>query len=83
MLLLLAVTDAAAALMIGWQDPYELRNLIEAPTHALVREVMRDRLLRRMIQAGEQKPSIVLLGDAYKAGVAGAGQGMRDEEAWM
>ena len=60
-----------------------MRNLIEAPTHALVREVMRGRLLRRMVEAGEAEPTIVLLGNAYTAGAAGASQGMRDEEAWM
>lgn len=65
------------------QDPYELRNLIQAPTHALVREVMRGRMLRRMCEAGEPEPTIELIGDAYVPGAAGASQGMRDEEAWM
>ena len=44
---------------------------------------MRGRLLRRMVEAGEAEPTIVLLGDAYTEGAVGASQGMRDEEAWM
>lgn len=64
------------------QDPYELRNLVDAPTHALVREVMRERLVRRMVEAGEAEPTIVLVGDAYNGKAVGS-QGMRDEEAYM
>ena len=39
-------------------DPYELTNLIEFESHRKVAEVMRDRLLRRMQQAGESAPRI-------------------------
>jgi arylsulfatase A-like enzyme len=39
-------------------DPYELYNLIEYDSHAEVRSVMRDRLLRRMSKAGETLPQI-------------------------
>lgn len=44
---------------------------------------MRGRLLKRMVEAGEAEPTIVLLGNAHKPGAAGASQGIRDEEAWM
>ena len=37
----------------------------------------------RMCEAGEPEPTNELIGDAYVPGVAGASQGMRDEEAWM
>jgi arylsulfatase A-like enzyme len=40
-------------------DPYELTNLIGLESHRKVAEVMRERLLRRMSQAGEQVPEIV------------------------
>jgi arylsulfatase A-like enzyme len=39
-------------------DPYELRNLIEQQSHARVAEVMRQRLVRRMVDAGEPEPTI-------------------------
>jgi arylsulfatase A-like enzyme len=39
-------------------DPYELHNLIEYDSHAEVRNVMRERLLRRMGDAGESLPKI-------------------------
>jgi len=39
-------------------DPHELRNLIEMESHRGVAEVMRERLLRRMAEAGEQVPTI-------------------------
>lgn len=42
-------------------DPYELCNLIEQQSHAKVCEVMRERLLRRMKDAGETDPEIVLV----------------------
>jgi arylsulfatase A-like enzyme len=41
-----------------WHDPYELRNLIGRKSHANVARVMRQRLLRRMVAAGEKKPVI-------------------------
>jgi len=40
-------------------DPHELTNLVHAASHAPVRAVMRDRLLRRMEAAGEARPTIV------------------------
>lgn len=39
-------------------DPYELTNLIHAESHRPVAEVMQQRLLRRMVAAGEQQPTI-------------------------
>lgn len=41
-------------------DPYELRNLIGFESHRKVAEVMRERLLRRMREAGEEEPEIIL-----------------------
>jgi arylsulfatase A-like enzyme len=40
-------------------DPYELTNLIQSEAHGIVRDAMRDRLLRRMTEAGESEPEIV------------------------
>ncbi|HAA77197.1 TPA: arylsulfatase [Candidatus Latescibacteria bacterium] len=40
-------------------DPYELTNLINSEVHEIVREVMRERLLKRMREAGEDEPVIV------------------------
>lgn len=39
-------------------DPYELHNLIGLESHATVSEVMRERLVRRMVEAGEPAPVI-------------------------
>ncbi|MBI1257021.1 MAG: sulfatase-like hydrolase/transferase [Chloroflexi bacterium] len=39
-------------------DPYELNNLIGWDSHAEVKTVMRERLLRRMVNAGEAAPTI-------------------------
>ena len=39
-------------------DPYELKNLVGCESHERVREVMRERLIRRMIEAGEDAPTI-------------------------
>jgi arylsulfatase A-like enzyme len=39
-------------------DPYELINLIGIQSHAEVTRVMRERLLRRMAEAGEAPPTI-------------------------
>ncbi len=39
-------------------DPHELRNLINFESHREVAEVMRARLLRRMLEAGEATPTI-------------------------
>jgi len=41
-------------------DPYELRNLIGYKSHQKVAAVMRERLLRRMREAGEAEPEITL-----------------------
>ena len=40
------------------EDPYELSNLIEYESHHSVRKIMRERLHRRMRQAGEAEASI-------------------------
>ena len=39
-------------------DPYELRNLIGLQSHEPVTEVMGERLIRRMLDAGEERPTI-------------------------
>lgn len=39
-------------------DPYELTNLVGLTSHREVAAVMRDRLVRRMIEAGEPEPTI-------------------------
>ena len=41
-------------------DPYELTNLIEMESHREVANVMQRRLLRRMVEAGEEEPEIEL-----------------------
>jgi arylsulfatase A-like enzyme len=41
-------------------DPYELRNLIALESHQKVAEVMRERLIRRMVEVGEAVPEIVV-----------------------
>ncbi len=40
-------------------DPYELSNLNDSEAHQIVRKVMRERLIRRMVEAGEAAPEIV------------------------
>lgn len=40
-------------------DPYELNNLVGMDSHREVAEVMRQRLVRRMVEAGEEAPEIV------------------------
>jgi arylsulfatase A-like enzyme len=42
-----------------YADPYELTNLVSHESHTEVRDVLRDRLIRRMIEAGEAAPTIV------------------------
>ena len=39
-------------------DPYELTNLLEMEAHRPVVEQMRERLIRRMVEAGEEAPEI-------------------------
>ncbi len=57
-------------------DPYELRNLIENKSHENVAQTMRERLIRRMVEAGEETPTIETA--QYK----GSGQRrVTDEEA--
>lgn len=41
-------------------DPYELCNLIEQKSHRPVASVMRNRLWRRMQEAGEERPHITM-----------------------
>ena len=41
-------------------DPHELRNLIGLQSHQVVAQVMRERLIRRMVAAGEAAPRIDL-----------------------
>jgi arylsulfatase A-like enzyme len=41
-----------------YSDPYELANLIEFESHREVAAVMRERLIRRMTEAGEAAPTI-------------------------
>lgn len=41
-------------------DPYELTNLVGLQSHREVATVMRERLVRRMIEAGEGEPTIEL-----------------------
>jgi len=40
-------------------DPYELTNLIGLESHQEVASVMRERLVRRMVEAGEAAPEII------------------------
>ncbi|UOF88735.1 sulfatase-like hydrolase/transferase [Fodinisporobacter ferrooxydans] len=42
-------------------DPYELRNLVGFASHSEVAKIMRERLLKRMTEAGEEAPVIQLL----------------------
>ncbi|UUZ84133.1 hypothetical protein LJK88_10535 [Paenibacillus sp. P26] len=39
-------------------DPWELNNLIDSNAHRPVKEVLRERLIRRMTEAGEAPPRI-------------------------
>ncbi len=39
-------------------DPYELTNLVGLQSHQVATEVLRQRLLRRMVEAGESEPVI-------------------------
>jgi len=50
-------------------DPYELTNLAGIESHRPVSDILRDRLLRRMVAAGEDAPTI-----ESAPGRAGAGQ---------
>lgn len=49
-------------------DPYELTNLVDADSHERVRDVMRERLIRRMVEAGEEAPTIQPCGTVTKYG---------------
>jgi arylsulfatase A-like enzyme len=40
-------------------DAYELRNLIGLESHREVAAIMRERLIRRMVEAGEEEPTIL------------------------
>ena len=61
-----------------WSDPYELRNLIELESHRKVAEVMRDRLIRRMVEAGESAPEI----EPAPTRMSGQRK-VSEEEAWL
>jgi hypothetical protein len=50
-------------------DPYELTNLVGLDSHRAVADVMRDRLVRRMTEVGEQAPASSL----RQPGIAGRG----------
>ena len=50
--------SAARALYDLQADPYELTNLINEKSHEEVKTVMKERLLRRMLAAGEDKALI-------------------------
>jgi arylsulfatase A-like enzyme len=39
-------------------DPYELNNLVGGTAHQEVAQVLRERLIQRMVQAGERAPRI-------------------------
>jgi hypothetical protein len=39
-------------------DPYELTNLVALDSHAEVRAILRERLIARMVEAGEEAPTI-------------------------
>ena len=49
-------------------DPYELTNLIERQSHRSVADVMRERLVRRMTEVGEDAPVIVPPSDIRPGG---------------
>ena len=49
-------------------DPYELTNLIGFESHESVKAVLRERLLRRMTEAGEAAPQIEVASVMQKAG---------------
>lgn len=40
-------------------DPHELRNLVDLPSHEAVRKLMRERLTKRMLEAGEKEAVIL------------------------
>ncbi len=58
-------------------DPYELNNLVGLDSHQEVVEVMRKRLVRRMVEAGEEAPEIV-----PAPGRPGGQKRVSHEEAW-
>lgn len=41
-----------------YADPYELRNLIGLESHRKVASILREKLIRRMVEAGEKPPTI-------------------------
>lgn len=43
-----------------WADPYELNNLAGIESHLEISEMVRERLIRRMVDARELKPTIKL-----------------------
>ena len=59
-------------------DPYELNNLIGLESHTEVTTVMRERLIRRMVEAGEEAP-VIDLAPSLRSGQ----QWITDEESRM
>ena len=49
-------------------DPYELTNLVDVESHEEVRTLMRERLIRRMVEAGEDAPEIKSVEPQRRAG---------------
>ena len=59
-------------------DPYELTNLIGLDSHRGVADVLRDRLIRRMVEAGEEAPIIVPAAVRH-----GSQRRVSEAEMWM
>jgi arylsulfatase A-like enzyme len=59
-------------------DPHELRNLAGVTSHARVSEVLRKRLIDRMVAAGEAAPQIL-----PATPVPGGQRHVSPEEAWQ
>lgn len=61
-----------------WCDPYELQNLIRCSSHDKVKEAMRQRLTRRMTEAGEAEPRIEPMENVHAHH-----RSVRDEHVWV
>jgi len=60
-------------------DPYELTNLIGLDSHRQTADVLRNRLLRRMAEAGEAPAQIITAAAAGKSGQ----RRVTEQEAWL